>query len=175
VRDVEKVIEALLLNKPAGFRNKHFAEALGVSQSRACRLLAPRVLSGELARTGEGRGKYVRGTDAGTAAGGVARGGAPGGLWSELAKDCPRLAYVALSRLALTDLRTRQQVRAALRGLDYDRHYLVVDFEGVHSISQAAAQELFLKVPRYMLMLVEPINMEPVVARIVWHVIRLGD
>jgi hypothetical protein len=70
-------------------------------------------------------------------------------LWSELAKDCPRLAYVAFSRLALTDLRTRQQVRAA--------------------------QELLLKVPRYMLMLVEPINMEHVVARIVWHVIRLGD
>src|SRR6266849_5221148 len=87
VKDVENVIQALLLKRPAGFRNKHFAEALGVSQSRACRILAPRVLSGELARTGEGRGKYVRGTDAGIAAGGVARGGAPGGLWSELAKD----------------------------------------------------------------------------------------
>jgi hypothetical protein len=149
VKDVEKVIEALLLKRPAGFRNKHFAEALGVSQSRACRILAPRVLSGELARTGEGRGKYVRGTDAGIAVGGVARGAIRGGLWSELAKDCPRLAYVAFSRLALTDLRTRQQVRAA--------------------------QELLLKVPRYMLMLVEPINMEHVVARIVWHVIRFGD
>ena len=175
VKDVEKVIEVLLVKRPAGFRNKHFAEAFGVSQSRACRLLAPRVLSGELARTGEGRGKYVRGTDAGIAAGGVARGALAGGLWRGLAEECPRLAYVALSRLALTDLRTRQQVRAALRGLDYHRQFLVVDFEGVHSISPAAAQELFLKVPREMFLFVEPINMDPVIARIVWHVIRFGD
>ncbi len=85
------------------------------------------------------------------------------------------LAYVALSLLGLSEVRTRQQVRAALRGLA-DRHrFLVVDFEGVHSISEAASRELFLKVPQNSGMFVQPINLEPMVARRVLSIVRLGD
>ena len=54
MKDVDRVIDELLVERPAGFGNKHLAEALGVSRSRACRILAIRVLSGELAREGEG-------------------------------------------------------------------------------------------------------------------------
>jgi hypothetical protein len=92
-----------------------------------------------------------------------------------LAEACPSFVYVALSRLGFNELRTRQQVRAALRGVHYCRRFLVVDFEGVHAISEAASHELFHKVPRYTGLLVEPINLEPPVARTVWHVIRFGE
>lgn len=73
----------------------------------------------------------------------------------------------------MTDLRTRQQVRAALRGLSKDSHdFLVVDFEGVRSISHSAATELFVEVPQHGILHVEAINMEASVAQTVSRVIR---
>src|SRR5215470_6723051 len=38
--DVEPLIETLLLRRPRGFRNKHFADAVGLSRSRASQLTA---------------------------------------------------------------------------------------------------------------------------------------
>jgi hypothetical protein len=173
--DVQQIIDALLAKWPAGFRNKHLAEALGVSRARACQLLAPRVRSGELARKGEGRGKYIRGPDCGIAPSiGAAREAFAGGFWSALMQNCPHLAYVAFSRLALTELRTRQQLRAALRGVVYRAGFLVLDFEGVNSISRAAAHELLFRVPQVVGTFVAPINLEPAVARTVQQVLRFG-
>jgi hypothetical protein len=173
MNDIEQVIEELLARWPAGFRNKHLAAALGVSRPRACQLLAPRVLSGELERTGEGRGRYIRGQDTGESRTGFARGALPAGFWRALVESYPKLAYVALGSLALTDLRTRQQVRAALRGLPKHSHdFLVVDFEGVRSISHSAATALFVEVPQRRIVYIEAINMEASVARTVSRVIR---
>ncbi len=175
MRDVQPIIDALLAKWPAGFRNKHLAEALGVSRARACQLLAPRVRSGELARRGDGRGKYIRGPDRGTAPSvSTARETFAGWFWSALMRDCPNIAYVALSRLPLTGLRTRQQLRAALRGVVHRQDFLIVDFEGMSSISRAAAHELLFRLPQDGAIFVEPINLEPAVARIVWQVVRFG-
>ncbi len=173
MNDIEQVIEELLEKWPAGFRNKHLAAALGVSRPRACQLLAPRVLAGELERTGEGRGRYIRGPDNAKSRTGFARGALPAGFWRALAESYPKLAYLALGSLALADLRTRQQVRAALRGLPKRSYeFLVVDFEGVRSISHSAATELFVEVPPHGIMYVEAINMEASLARTVARVIR---
>src|ERR1700716_3258193 len=144
MRDIEPVIDALLGKRPDGFRNKHLAEALGVSRARASQLLGPRVLSGELARTDGPRSRYIRGPARGRADGSFARGARAGGFWKVLVDAYPQLVYVALRGLGLTELRTRQQIQAALRGVMDHQLFLVVDFEGVHSISEAAARELFL-------------------------------
>src|SRR5260370_42141550 len=48
---------------PAGFRNKHLAEALSVSRARASQVLGRRILSGEPARTRKGNGEYIRRPD----------------------------------------------------------------------------------------------------------------
>ncbi len=88
----------------------------------------------------------------------------------------PKLAYLALLSLGLSDLRTRQQVRTAVRGLpDHPHHFLIVDFEGVRSISQSAVKELFVEVPLRGLLWVEAINMEASVARTVWRVVRFEE
>jgi hypothetical protein len=172
MNDIEQVIEELLARWPAGFRNKHLAVALGVSRPRACQLLAPRVLSGELERTGEGRGRYVRGMDSAKGRTGFARGAVHGGFWRALVASYPKLAYLALISLGLTDLRTRQQIRTALRGLPEDpHHFLIVDFEGVRSISQSAIKQLFFELPLKGVLYVEAINMEASVARTVSRVI----
>jgi hypothetical protein len=172
IKDIDPILEALLATSPRGFRNKHLAQALRVSPGRASQLLAPRIVSRELARVGEARGLYIRGPDWGKASGAVARGAVPGSFWKALAKDCPRLAYVSLSGLALTKLRTRGQVRTALRNLCRDRPFLIVDFEGVHSISESASHELFVRVPRSEAILVEPINLNPAIAKTISHVLR---
>ena len=171
MRDIQHVFEALFARWPDGFRNKHLAQALGVSRARASQLLASRVLSGELATVDEGRRKYVRGRDSG-ASGGVARGSLAHSLWRSIARDCACLAYVAFSSLGLSQLRTRQQVRAALRGIEYPRRYLVADFEGVHSVSRAACAELFITVSERSGILVQPIHLEPMLARKVLSVVR---
>jgi hypothetical protein len=80
---------------------------------------------------------------------------------------------VAFSNLALPHLRTRQQVRTAVLGT-FGKQFLVVDFDGVHSISNAAAHELFLKLPNYAAISVQPINLEPLVAEAVRHVLLIG-
>jgi hypothetical protein len=176
MNDIEQVIEELLARWPAGFRNKHLAAALAVSRSRACQLLAPRVLSGELERTGEGRGRYIRGRDSAKGRTGFARGEVHGGFWRALVASFPKLAYLALISLGLTDLRTRQQVRTALRGLpEHPHHFLIVDFEGVRSISQSAIKELFFELPLRGMLYVEAINMEASVARTVWRVVRFEE
>jgi hypothetical protein len=176
MEDVQALIETLLLRRPRGFRNKHFAEAVGLSRSRASRLLARLVLSGELTRLGEGRGPYVHGPYYGTTAAGIARGALPKGFWSALVEDYPDVVYVALHRLGLTEVRTRQQLRTALHGLlDNPKRYLIVDFEGVRALSDAAACELLFKIRREFYARVEPINLEPAVARTVWRVLRFGD
>jgi hypothetical protein len=76
----------------------------------------------------------------------------------------------------LTDLRSRQQVATALRGLaDHPHDFLIVDFEGVRSISQSAIKELFFEVPLRGILYVEAINMEASVARTVWRVARFEE
>jgi hypothetical protein len=175
VRDIEALIDALLGRWPDGFRNKHMAQALGVSRSRVSQLLAPRVLSGELARKRSGRRGYIRGLNHRDTPGAGARGALANSFWKQLVQESPQVAYVALSRLGLTDLRTRRQIRDAVRGLPYEKHFLLVDFEGVQSISPAAANELLFKVSYYKLIPIQPINVEPAVARTLWHVRHLGD
>ena len=176
MNDIERVIEELLARWPAGFRNKHLAAALGVSRPRVCQLLAPRVLSGELERTGEGRGRYIRGRDSAKSRTSFARGAVHGGFWRALVASYPKLAYLALVSLGLTDLRTRQQVRSAMRGLpEHPHHFLIVDFEGVRSISRSAVKELFVEIPLHGLLYVEAINMEASVAQTVWRVVRFEE
>jgi hypothetical protein len=80
---------------------------------------------------------------------------------------------VAFSNLDLPHLRTRQQVRTAVLGT-FGKNFLVVDFEGVHSISNAAAHELFLKLPNYAAISVQPINLEPLVAQAIRHARLIG-
>ncbi len=160
---------------PDGFRNKHMAQALGVSRARVSQLLAPRVLSGELARKRSGRRGYVRGPNHRDAPGAGARSAPANSFWKQLVEHSPKVAYVALSRLGLIDLRTRRQIRDAVRGLSSEKYFLLVDFEGVQSISPAAANELLFKVSYYNLISVQPINLEPAVARTLWHVRHLGD
>ncbi len=86
IKEIHPILEALLATSPRGFRNKHLAQALGVSPSRASQLLAPRIVSRELARAGEGRGLYIRGPDWGKASGAVARGAARGSFWKAWSK-----------------------------------------------------------------------------------------
>jgi hypothetical protein len=150
----------------------HLAQALGVSEGRASQLLARRILSGELARAGDRRGLYIRGPDWDKAPGAVARGTAPGSFWKALVENCPRLAYVALSGIGLTQLRTRSQVRTALRHLSWGQAFLIVDFQDVHSISESACHELFVRLPRTEATFVQPINPGPAIASIISHVIR---
>jgi hypothetical protein len=171
VGDIQHVLETLFARWPGGFRNKHLAQALGVSRPRASQLLASRVLSGELTTVDEGRRKYVRGPG-NAASGGVTRGALPQSLWRSIAKDCACLTYVAFSSLGLSELRTRHQVRTSVRGLKYPLRFLVADFEGVRSISRAACHELFLTLPERSGILVQPINLEPMLARTVLGVVR---
>jgi hypothetical protein len=171
MRDIEPVIEGLLAKRPDGFRNKELAEALGVSQGRACQLLARRVVSGELGRTEGPWTRYIRGRDRGEANRGLARGARRWGFWRELVDAFPQLVYVGARRLGLTDLRTRQQLRRALEGMIDHGRFLIVDFEGVQSISDAAARELFIRLPLYWGMRVEAINAEPRVAQTIRHVV----
>jgi hypothetical protein len=173
--DVDQVIEMLLAKWPAGFRNKHLAEALTVSRPRASKVLASRVLSGELVRAEGSRRKYIRGPGSSEAHVGVVRGALRKGFWMALAGDSPHLAYLAFCGLGLWEVRTRNQVRAALRGLIDLHSYLVIDFEGVRAISEAAARELFVKLPQYSGTWVQSINLEPSVARTVLNVVRRGD
>jgi|SRR5229473_761648 hypothetical protein len=174
MRDIEPVIEALLAQRPTGFRNKHLAEALGVSHTRACQLLASRVLSGELQRTEGPRSQYIRGPDRGEADGSLARGARAWGFWKVLVDAYPKLVYVSLRAVGLIEVRTRRQIRGALRGaMDY-RRFLIVDFEGVRFISDAASRELFITLARRWGMLVEAINLDSRVAQSVGHV-RFGD
>ena len=175
MRDIEALIDALLGKWPDGFRNKHMAQALGVSRSRISQLLAPRVLSGELARKRSGRRGYIRGPNHRDTPGAGARGAPANSFWKQLVEHSPKVAYVALSRLGLIDLRTSRQIRDAVRGLSSAKYFLLVDFEGVQSISPAAANELLFKVSYYNLISAQPINLEPAVARTLWHVRHLGD
>lgn len=174
VRDIKPVIEALLARRPNGFRNKHVAEALGISPARACQLLARRIQSGELARIDGPRSRYIRGRDWRTADGRFVRGAGSKGFWRSLIRAYPELGYVALRGLGLMKLRSRQQIRAELRGMIGRPRYLVVDFERVNSISEAVAHELFREIPSYWGMQVEAINAEPRVAQTIQYVIRVN-
>ncbi len=174
MRNVEAVIEFLLRERPNGFRNKHVAEALGISPARACQLLARRIRSGELSRIDGPRTRYIRGYDPRVAKEGFARGAPFTSFWRTLTTDYPKLAYVSLRGLGLTELRTRQQIRTALRGMIDRPWHLVVDFDGVHSVSDAAAHELFLSIPGYWGMQVEAINADPRVGQAIQYVVRVG-
>ena len=175
--DVEQVIEDLLAKWRGGFRNKHLAEALGVSRARASQLLAMRELSGELSRIGENRGRYIRGRYGGHRKTGFARGAMPAEFWSALAACYPKLAYLSLGGLGLQHVRTRQQIRTALRGVSDRRpDFLVIDFEDVQTISHAAARALLIDVPSHEhILYVEPINMRAPLALTVWRVIRFAE
>jgi len=172
VRDIKAVIEALLARRPNGFRNKHVAEALGISPARACQLLARLIQLGELARIDGPRSRYVRGRESGTADGRLVRGARREGFWRSLVQAYPGLAYVALRGLGLTELRTRKQIRTELRGVIQGPRYLVVDFEGVNFISEASARELFREIPLYWRVRVEAINAEPRVTQTIQYVLR---
>ena len=56
--------------------------------------------------------------------------------------------------------------------VDDPRAYLIADFDGVHALSGAAAKELFVQMPPLFFRRVEPINMDPIVARTVSRVLR---
>ena len=172
--DIESVIEWLLRELPTGFRNKHVAEALGVSPSRACQLLARRIRSGELSRIDGPRTRYIRGHNHRAGNEGFARGAPFRSFWRTLANDYPKLAYVSFRGLGLTELRTRRQIRTALRGMIARPWHLVVDFDGVQTFSDAAAQELFRSIPRYWGMQVQAINAAPPVAQTIQYVLRVG-
>src|SRR5216683_1513447 len=86
--DIESVIEALLRERPNGFRNKHVAEALGITPTRACQLLARRIRSGELSRIDGPRTRYIRDHDPRAAKAVFVRGALSMSFWRTLTKDC---------------------------------------------------------------------------------------
>jgi len=59
-----------------------------------------------------------------------------------------------------------------LGDLSFVYNYVVIDFEGVRSVSEAAANELFVKLLRSKR--ARAINLEPDVARTIRNVLRLG-
>jgi len=174
MKDIEEVIDALLARRPDGFRNKHFAAALGVSRSRASRVLARLCISGELRINGDGRGPYIRGRDDREHLAGVARGAPKRCFWRDLLEELPTAAYLGLRLLGLTEIRKRQQIRLALQGLT-DSYYLIVDFEGVRFISKAAAHELCVVLQHFWGTFVQPINMEADVGRTIRDVLALNN
>src|SRR5262249_27875589 len=117
--NVDIVIDQLLRRRPDGFRNKHLAQALGVSRARASQLLAIRVRSGELARRIHGRVGFVRGPDHPESPTAGARA-TESYFWKDVVARYPQVAYVSLAGLGLTELRTRQQLREAVRNLPTD-------------------------------------------------------
>src|SRR5262249_43324901 len=124
--NVDIVIDQLLRRRPDGFRNKHLAQALGVSRARASQLLAIRVRSGELAR-----------------------------------------------RIHGTELRTRQQLREAVRNLPTDAKFLLLDLDGVQALSPAAAKEILFARPSNLN--IEANNAEPAVKIALGRIRRLGQ
>jgi hypothetical protein len=174
MNEIDGLIDSLLLKRPAGFRNKDLAEALGVSRARASQLISNRVRWGELAKARKSRrSRYVRGDNYNRWDVGLAFGTVRNGFWQNLVQDYRRLAYLSLSGLGLTNLRTRQQVRMALRGLSYPQRFLIIDLAGVRSISFAATHELFVEVPNRDLLAVEAINADPAAAQTIRRVMRM--
>ena len=171
--NVEMVIEELLEQRPDGFRNKHLAQALGVSRSRASQLLTSRVLSGQLARRIQGRAGFVRGPDHPDSPHAGARA-TESGFWKTLVQSYPQIAYVSLAGLGVTELRTRQQVRQALANLPNRPSHVIVDLEGLQSLSPAAAKEIVFGRLNYW-SFVEAINPGPAVKRALERIRRLGQ
>jgi hypothetical protein len=173
MRDMQPVIGVLLARWPDGFRNKHLAQALGISQSRACRLLKQLVLSGELARADEERPRYVRGAHCDEFSRGVVVDSFGNSFWRDLVQRHYEVGYVALGGIQWNRLRTRQQVQSLLSG--FRGRFLIIDFQGVHSISVAACDEMLFKLPHRNGFSVQSINLEPSVAQIVRRVFRFGN
>jgi hypothetical protein len=160
--DVDRVDEAiaqlLVLKHRHGFRNKHLAQALGVSQARASQILAARVRFGELIINGDGRGgPYIRGPAC------MARGSVGRGFWRELTRTCPCIAYVSLCSCGSDHLMTRHQIRAALRGVGWAYKFV---------LSQAACDELYERTLRRLPIRIEAINAVDDVARILARAAR---
>jgi hypothetical protein len=172
VTNVDIVIEELLEQRPDGFRNQHLAQALGVSRSRASQLLSARILSGELARTMGGRAGFIRGPDHPDSPNAGARA-TESYFWKEAVRVCPQIAYVSMTGLGLTEVRTRRQVRKAVENLPSRTRVVFLDFDGVHSLSRAAAKEIIFGRPIFMADL-HPINAEPPVKRALERIRRLG-
>ena len=172
--NVDAVIEDLLDQRPDGFRNKHLAYALGVSRSRASQLLAARVLSGELGRRTSGRAGFIRGPNHPESPDAGARA-TDWYFWQYLVLSCPKIAYVSLAGLGMTELRTRQQMRKALRNLPGIASFVLLDLEGIHALSPAAAKEILFGRPCFPRVYIEPINAEPAVKRALERIRRLGQ
>jgi hypothetical protein len=105
----------------------------------------------------------------------VSRGASRESFWEDLVKHLPVVAYVGLRLLELTEIRTRQQIRFALQGLAEHRWFLIVDFEDVRFISEAASHELCVAVQDFWSIRVQPINMEPDVARTIRNVLYVNQ
>jgi hypothetical protein len=132
---VDDVIDRLLEMRPQGFRNSHLANALGVTPSWASKLIARRLRSGELVRSGSGPGPYVRGTPGRV-------GGVPT-FWQRLTESVRGFVYVRLSLQVPGEGVSSRSLGLALERLDEPGcHYAVIDFEDVESISEGAAREL---------------------------------
>jgi len=170
--DVDLAIEELLEHRPDGFRNKHLAQVLGVSRSRASQLLTARVLSGELARRKSGRAGFVHGPDHPGSPNAGARA-TESYFWKELVGRCPKVAYVSLAGLGLTEVRTRHQVRKAVGNLPVSTSFVLLDLDGVHVLSPAAAKEILFCRPCFPTAYIEPINPEPAVKRALVRVRQL--
>jgi len=172
--NVDLVIEELLEQRRDGFRNKHLAQALGVSRSRASQLLAARVLSGQLARRIHGRAGFIRGPDHPDSPDAGARA-TQSYFWKNLVHRYPRIAYVSMAGLGLTELRTRRQVRQALANLSDGTSHVIIDLDGVDALSPAAAKEIVFGRSIVPLAQIEPINPEHAVKRALERIHRLGQ
>jgi hypothetical protein len=163
--EVEEALLSLFGKYPNGFRNKHLAQALGVSRARASQLLSARVRWRELTALGDFRLCYVRGPAFRNGFAERARGAADRSFWEYLVASCRQIAYVRLRTLTSADLRTRSQVRHYVQGVAPRAGFLIVDFDGVSSVSDSALGELFLSIPENDMAQVKGINMAPEVAQ----------
>ena len=145
MRDIRYAVDRLLLTEGT-FATRHLAQALALSSNRAAVHLRRLVETRELERVGDGRRtRYARGPGWGVRRSGVMRGGAEAGFWHQVAEQLPSFGYVEMIRLG-TKLIRRAQVTQALDDLRHLR-YIVLDFDGVESVSDAFADEALIQYP----------------------------
>lgn len=155
-----------LLRFGGTFRNKDLAAVLQVSPQYCAVLLRQLVALGEIQRMGRNRGtKYCAGPGLGVEGYGTARGDEDEeGVWHHLAAHVPEFAYARASRTGLLHLRTRNQVKQILLGLER-RRFVILDLQDIQTVSFAFADEVVNQWQRWFRMRIETINTNEQVRR----------
>lgn len=133
-----------MLREKGHVTNRDLRRALAISRQGVWKQVRPLVESGELAIEGVGRGvRYVAGPGF-VRDGGVVRGdvldqwGTPNGFWAALVKNAPRVGYVSVRR-ASRGTHRKEHGLALVHDLRF-QSFVVLDFEGVESVSDTFAE-----------------------------------